>query len=289
VATPTVRKLQLGNELRRMREVAGVTPGEAAKVLDSAPGKISRLELGQSGATMGDLMLLLDLYGADAEQRQRLIDLSRDNRRRGRWSGHRAVIPEWFRAFVDLERDAEDIRMVETEVVPGLFQTEAYMRAVFSTGTAAVLLDGPVDVEAAIKTRLERQELLDRPDPATVSCVLSESCVRRMVGGTAVMAEQLGWLAELGARRRVRLQLLPFDGEVVDGTIAHRFTLLRIPAARPAQPFTFAYCEDLDDARYIDDDAVVRVYDAAWGSIQAAALGPADTQSRLRELAQHLT
>jgi transcriptional regulator with XRE-family HTH domain len=286
VATPTVRKLQLGNELRRLREEAGRTPAEAAHELDCAPSKITRIELGQSGMSLGDLKLLAQFYGADSEQAERLVELSRDNRKRGRWTGHRSVFPEWFRAFVDLERDAEDIRIVESEVVPGLLQTEAYMRVLYAAPSA----DGQAgDIEAAVRSRLERQEILDGDDPPMVSCVLSESCVRRMVGGPKVMAEQLWHLAELAGRQRVRLQLWPFDGEIATGTIAQRFILLRIPAVRAAQPFTFAYCEDLDDARYIDEEAAVRTYDVQWGALSAAALGPGETRSRLRELASQLT
>lgn len=285
MATPTVRKLQLGNELRRLREEAGRTPAEAAHELDCAPSKITRIELGQSGMSLGDLKLLAQFYGADSEQAERLVELSRDNRRRGRWSGHRSVFAEWFRTFVDLERDAEDIRIVGSEVVPGLLQTEAYMRVLYEAPSP---FGKPVDVESAVKARLERQELFDRADPPTVSCVLSESCVRRVVGGPQVMAEQLRYLAELAGRRRVRLQLWPFDGEIPTGTIAQQFYLLRIPAARADEPFTFVYCEDLDDARYIDDEAAVRVYDAQWGALQAAAMGPGETRSRLRELASQL-
>ncbi|WP_219416609.1 helix-turn-helix domain-containing protein [Pseudonocardia nigra] len=286
MATPTVRKLQLGNELRRLREAAGRTPAEAAHELGSAPAKISRLELGQSAVTVGDLKLLLEFYRADAEQVAWMVELSRDNRRRGRWSGDRATFPEWFRSYVDLERDAEDIRIVQTEVVPGLLQTEAYMRVLYA---AASPFEGPVDVDAAVRSRLERQEVLARSDAPTLSCVLSESCIRRMVGGPKVMSEQLRHMAELAARPRVQIQMWPFDGEIATAAFAQRFTLLRIPAARAEQPFTFAYCEDLDDARYIDDAPAVRVYEAEWGALQAAALGPAETRSRLRELARQLT
>jgi hypothetical protein len=268
-----------------LREEAGRTPAEAAHELDCAPSKITRIELGQSGMSLGDLKLLAQFYGADAEQAERLVELSRDNRKRGRWTGHRSVFPEWFRAFVDLERDAEDIRIVESEVVPGLLQTEAYMRVLYQAPSP---FGQPVDVESLVRSRLERQGLLDRTDPPMVSCVISESCVRRMVGGPQVMAEQLMHLAELAGRRRVRLQLWPFDGEIPSGSIAQRFYLLRIPAARAEQPFTFAYCEDLDSSRYIDDPQAVRAYDAQWGALQAAALGPADTRSRLQELASQL-
>jgi transcriptional regulator with XRE-family HTH domain len=282
VATPTVRKLQLGNELRRLRETAGRTPAEAARALDCVPAKVSRIELGQSGVSLGDLRLLLDFYGADAEQVDWLVELSRDNRKRNRWTGHRSVFPEWFRAFVDLERDAEDIRIVEHEVVPGLLQTEAYMRVLFD---ATSPFGAHADVEALVRSRMERQDVLDRVDGPTISIVISESCVRRMVGGPEVMSEQLDHLVKLASRRRVQLQLWPFDGEIVSALVPQAFVLLRIPAARAAQPFTFAYCEDLEDARYIDDEQAVRVYEAQWGAMQAAALGPADTRTRLKELA----
>lgn len=112
--------------------------------------------------------------------------------------------------------------------------------------------------------------------------------MRRMIGGPRVMTEQLRYLAELAGRRRVRLQMWPFDGEIPTGTIAQQFYLLRIPPARAAEPFTFVYCEDLDDARYIDEEASVRVYEAQWGALSAAALGPRETRSRLLELASQL-
>ncbi|MGH3614697.1 MAG: DUF5753 domain-containing protein [Pseudonocardia sp.] len=204
----------------------------------------------------------------------------------GAWAGHRAGLPEWFRVYVDLERDAEDIRQTEVEVVPGLLQTEAYMRALFGP---APPFGGPTDVEGAVRARLERQQVLDRDDPPTFSCILSESCVRRMVGDRTVMADQLEHLVEMADRPRVQIQLRPFDGEFTTGAIAHRFTMVRIPAPGSAPPLSFVYCEDFDDARYVDDTRIVRSYDALWGTLQAAALGPAETRSRLRKLARQLT
>lgn len=156
------------------------------------------------------------------------------------------------------------------------------MRTLFE---AAGPFGGPTDVDAAVRSRLERRSLFDRDNPPTVSCVLSESCVRRMVGGPEVMAAQLRHLADLGCRPRVQLQMWPFHGEIA-GVGVHQFTMLRIPAPRADSGFTFVYCEDLDDARYIDDPASVRAYDAVWGARQAAALGPAETRSRLLTLAQ---
>ena len=228
MATPTVRKLQLGNELRRLREAAGRTPAEAAKIIDCNVTKISRLETAQSGIALGDLKLLLEFYGDEPAHIDWMIALSRGNTERGRWVGHRAVVPEWFRVYVDLERDAEDIRLTEVEVVPGLLQTEAYARALFDPGLP---VGGPSDADGAVQSRLERQQVLDRDDPPMLSCILSESCVRRMVGSKRVMAEQLRHLVSMSNRPRVQIQLRPFDDEAPTGVIAQRFTMVRIPGS----------------------------------------------------------
>ncbi|WP_169747899.1 helix-turn-helix domain-containing protein [Pseudonocardia acaciae] len=282
MATPTVRKLQLGHELRRLREAARLTPADAARALACTTAKISRLESGENAISLGDLKLLLELYEDGPEHRTWMIELSRDNRRRRRWTGHWAAVPEWFRTFVDLERDAEDIRIVASEVIPGLLQTEAYMRALFETGSA---IGGPTDVESSIKTRLERQALLDKDDPPMLSIILSESCVRRMVGDRALMAEQLEHVATMAGRRRIQLQLHPFDGETT--VVLKRFIMIRVRTLG-GDALPFAYCEDPDDARYIDDPRALRIYESLWGALQAAALGPGETRSRLREMAGRL-
>jgi transcriptional regulator with XRE-family HTH domain len=282
MATPTVRRLQLGNELRRLRERAGHTPAQAAQVLHCNVTKISRLELGQSGIAIGDVKLLLESYGDDPEHIAWMMELARNNRERGRWSGYRAVLPEWFRAYVDLERDAEDIRLAQVELVHGLLQTENYIRVLHAD---RIVPGEPVDVDAAVKARLERQELLTREDGPTVSFVLSESCVRRVVGGREVMAEQLEHLVVMTEHPRVRIQLRPFDTVETVGFVA-AFSLLRVPSFGDEPPLVFVYCEDYDGARYIDDNATIRVYEDLWNSLQAAALGPRETARRLREIAR---
>jgi hypothetical protein len=285
VATPTVRKLQLGNELRRLREAAGRTPAEAAKIIDCNVTKISRLETAQSGIALGDLKLLLEFYGDEPGHIEWMIALSRGNTERGRWVEHRAIVPTWFRPYLDLERDAEEIRLTEVEVVPGLLQTKAYAQALIE---AKSLRADTADSDAVVLARIERQEILDRDDPPTVSAILSESCVRRMIGGPSVMAEQLRFLIELSERPRVQIQLRPFEDGPDVGALVHRFVIMRIPSPGGSPPLEFVYCEDLEDARYVDDPQVVRIYNAAWGAIQAAALSPTATRRMLAAMAQQM-
>jgi transcriptional regulator with XRE-family HTH domain len=282
MATPTVRRLQLGNELRRLRERAGHTPAQAAQVLHCNVTKISRLELGQSGIAIGDVKLLLESYGDDPEHIAWMMELARNNRERGRWSGYRAVVPDWFRVYLDLERDAVDVRITEVELVPGLLQTEDYIRGLFAEQIEPGM---PADVDSAVKMRQERQELLTRSGGPTFSFVLSESCVRRMFGGREVMAEQLEHIADLADNPNVRIQLRPFDTVETIG-IVDTFSILRIPSIRDEPPLTFVYCEDYDEARYIDDNSTVHRYEVLWGALQASALGPLETARRLRAMAR---
>ena len=280
MATPTVRRLQLGHELRRIREEVGHTAATAARVLGCNITKISRLELGQSGIAIGDLKMLLESYGTDPEHIAWMMDLARNNRERGRWSGYRSTVPEWFRMYLDLEQDAEDIRVTQTEVVHGLLQTEAYMRALYSgIGDAS----RPADVESAVQARKERQDIFSRPDGPTISIILSEASVRRVVGGNAVMAGQLDHLVDMVSHPRLRLQLHPF-GSGDPGGAGHSFSLLRVRSVGASPPLVFAYYELFVDAFYSDDHESVRRFEALWGQRQAAALSPRDTASTLARL-----
>ena len=284
MATPTVRRLQLGNELRRLRELAGHTPAAAAQLLGCNATKISRLELGHSGITLGDVKLLLESYGDDPEHIAWMMELARNNRERGRWSGYRSAIPDWFRVYVDLERDADSIRATRAELVPGLLQTEAYMRALLDGATGA-----PADIDAAVRNRTERQHVLAGDDGPRVSFVLSESCVRRVVGSREVMAEQLEHLVAMAAHPRVQIQLQPFDSIEARSGAGFSFSLLRVPAVGAASPLVFVYCEDFDDARYLDDHDTVSDYEALWSGAQAGAMGPRASADMLHAIAQEYT
>ncbi|MGQ0774691.1 MAG: helix-turn-helix domain-containing protein [Pseudonocardiales bacterium] len=283
--TPTVRRLVLSNELKRMRLEAGATPAQAAKHLGCRVSKISRIELAQNDLAAGDAKMLAEFYGDTTEHIEILLDLARGQRKRGRWDGYRAVYPEWFRLFVDLERHAATLQSVEVEVLPGLLQTDNYIRALHADAQPL----GPADnLENEVQARKERQAILTREDPPEVSFVLSESCLRRQVGSREVMAEQLDSLADMARLHNVQIQVLPFDARTFAGRIAYRFTLLRIPSPGIAAPLEFVYVESYDDARYLDAlDAVVN-YGTVWGRLQAAALGPVESLEIIREAAAQL-
>ncbi|MEU5850962.1 helix-turn-helix domain-containing protein [Saccharopolyspora shandongensis] len=280
MATPTVRRLQLGNELRHLRQKTGREQAEAAEALDCGIGKISRLELGQGGISKGDLKLLLEFYDVDPGEMQWMFELARTRSSRGRWSSYRSVFPEWFRMYVDLETDADDIRQVQGEIMPGILQTEAYIRAM---DTASARRESE-DIDANVAARQERQAILTRAKPVTASFILSESCLRRQVGAVEAMHEQLDHLSEIALQQNVNLQVLPFNVETPGGAMSFDFTMLRIPSDGIAADLEFVYVECLDDARYLDDKDAVSAYDKVWSQLQAAALSPKKSLNVIRSV-----
>ncbi|MDQ2884289.1 MAG: Scr1 family TA system antitoxin-like transcriptional regulator, partial [Actinomycetota bacterium] len=275
--TPTIQRRRLGNALKRARDHANKTQDEAAVVIDAAASKISRLELGQSGIKLTDLALLLDLYGVSGEQADWMRDLARAGRQRGRWSGYRTVIPDWFRAYVDLEADASEIRWYQPEVVPGILQTESYIRAMNATAHPRITDEA---VNRQVKVRLERQAVLDQP-VTTLSFILSESALRRNIGDASIMQAQLIHLAEAAERPNVELQVLPFDAQTF-GAAWFGFIILRFDHDATSD---VVYVETYTDGDYLDSHDEVQAYTALWNRLQAAAMGQVESRNLIIRLA----
>ncbi len=113
----------------------------------------------------------------------------------------------WFRKWAELEQAAISIRSYQPLLVPGLLQTEAYARAVLSTGG----LLPPAEVERIVAGRLDRQAILDAEAPPRPVAVIDEVVLRRVVGDRAVMAGQVAHLAALTEREHVQVRVIPAE------------------------------------------------------------------------------
>jgi hypothetical protein len=264
---------------------AGVTQLEAARMIETSPARIASLINGGSTIGVGDLVLLANKLGfTDEGYLDALRELRRDNHKRGYWTtGHNRAYAEDMRLLVDLEKDAERIRTVRVEVVPGLLQCEAYVRAQHADLAER---DG-VEREDWIKARLARQEILERPEPPTVEFVLSESCLRRVWGDAAVMREQIDYLIALSKRPNVLLQVMPFDLPVGRQTsIINPFTLIRVPSPGAAGPLEVAYVEGEGEIRYLDDKKALAAHEASWTRFSNTALRYDETRKFLARVAK---
>lgn len=281
--TPTWSQLVLGNELKQMRTDLGLTLDDAVSpMLDFTANKLSRLERGQSSVRASDVVLLLDRYEIGGPERDWAIETAKQCKQRGRWGGYRSTYLKHFRMAVDLETDASLIQQYQVELVPGLLQTEAYMRAL---ATHDLSEETDKFVENAMKAKLARQEVLTKADGPRAAFVLSESAIRRMTGGLEVMREQLNHLAKVAKYPNVAIQVLPFSADTHPGEAASPFTLFRIPSPGRAGPLEFVYLEDVHDGRYLDDEDSTSAYGRLWARLTGAALGPVESRKLLLQVA----
>jgi transcriptional regulator with XRE-family HTH domain len=282
--TRTFRKWLLGKEIEYMIEHAGVTQTEAANVIEVAQSKIANLVAGRGAISVGDLERLANALGfTDSGYQETLLELRRDNSRRGYWSFGfmKAYFPE-IRLRIGAEKSADRIRSVEIEVIPGLLQCESYVRALYA-GAPDV---GAVTNEDRVNARIARQDIFDKEDPPILQFVLSESCLRRVMGGASVMREQLDYIVKLTDRPNVMVQVLPFQPSFGRRTpIWDRFTLLRVQSPGAAGPLELAYVEGIIEVRYLDDKDALNAYDLAWSRLSSTALGFEESRSFIREVA----
>jgi transcriptional regulator with XRE-family HTH domain len=279
---PTVLRIMLGNQLRRLREAGGITPDQAGYEIRGSRSKISRIEHGRVGFKERDVEDLLTLYGVtDEELRASMLTLARQASTPGWWAKYNDVLPVWFEPYLGLEMAASLIRSFELQFVHGLFQTEGYARAVTILGYGPGAID---EIERRVSVRVRRQAVLASADPPRVWSVIDEAALRRPIGGRQVMRAQLEYLLETTALPHVTIQVVPFrrGGHAAAGG---SFTILRFAA--PDLP-DVVYLEQLTSALYLEDRRDVDHYMEVMNRLSAEAHTPVASIRFLREILKEL-
>jgi len=243
---PTVRRMLVGAQLRQFRTDLGLSRAEAAEAIRASEWKIHRLENGQVGFKERDLIDLLTFYGVtDPDRVEELLAMAADANSPGWWQRYGDVLPQWFRTYVDLEAAATLIRTYEGQFVPGLLQTDDYMRALVH---GAHLEETNEEVGRRVRLRMARQTLLTREQPPRLWAVVDEAALRRPVGGPEVMRAQLERLLEASKLPNVTLQVLGF-GVGAHPAMGSSFSILRFPDQELPD---VVYLEHLTNAVYLD-------------------------------------
>jgi hypothetical protein len=245
-ADPTALRIILGTQLRRLRESVGITPQTAGNAIRASHAKISRLELGRVGLKERDVVDLLRLYGVtDGEEQERWVALVRRANTPGWWQTYSDILPSWFETYLRLEQAARVIRTYQVQLVPGLLQSEPYVRAVTALADARGDAD---ELERRVHVRMTRQKLLAEPDSPTVWAVVEEAALRRLADTPSLLRSQVGHLLELSALPTVTVQVMPLRarGHPAAGG---PFTILRF--AEEDLP-DVVYLEQLTSSLYLD-------------------------------------
>ena len=266
-----VRRRRLAAELRRLREAGGLTCDEVAQRLDCSASKISRIETGRVAASPRDVRDLLAIYGVSDEQRDSLIQLAREARKKGWWQGYDDGVQPHLATYLGMESEASEIRQYSVARIPILLQAEAYARAVVTAGRAGTgRYPGPED--RVVEMMLERQRLAEA-NPPRIWVVMDEAALRRKVGGREVMRVQIEHLIELGSQKTTFLQIIPFTSGAYPA-LDLPFVILGFPDQADPDVAAIGYPTGV---LWIEDMADVDRYNVLFRYLQAAALPLADS------------
>ncbi|MEV5507886.1 helix-turn-helix domain-containing protein [Streptomyces orinoci] len=278
---PTVRKRQLGAELRRLRESAGKKIEDVAEHLECSMSKISRVETGQAPIKARDVRELLAWFGVeDPLQVEAVMQIHKDAQQQGWWAHYEEVLPSGMATYAGLESDAVALRAYEPIFVHGLLQTEDYARAVI----AAVRPGEPEEVERLVRFRVQRQDLLSRrPDPLELWVVVEEAALRRPVGGKEVMAAQIKHLIHAAALPNVTIQVMP-TAKGAHAAMAGTFALMEFGTKAP----TIVYVDSIAGNVYLEKERDVRKFIQTFDLVRAAGPDPQDTPAILENIAREM-
>ncbi|MEU0008989.1 helix-turn-helix transcriptional regulator [Streptomyces sp. NPDC006314] len=275
---PTVRRRRLGQELRRLRELKGMTAEEVAERLLVSQSKISRLENGRRSISQRDVR---DLCGVYEVEDQRIVDslmeMARDSRQQGWWHTF-GDIP--YSVYIGLETDAESLRVYEPQLVTGLLQTRAYAEALVQ---GALPETSTAEIEKRVQVRMRRQERITAENnPLRLWVVLDEAALRRVVGSKLVMREQLEHLIEMSHLPHVTVQVLPFEVGAHPG-LNGQYAILEFTDAADS---SVVYLEGVTSDLYLEKAQDVQKYAVMYEHLRAQSLNVEQSRQFIAERAK---
>jgi transcriptional regulator with XRE-family HTH domain len=284
----TVPRRQLGRYLRELRSRERLTVKAAAEKLEWSEAKMWRIETGQTSLRSLDVEAMCRIYGAPVDLTEALMGLAKETKARGWWHAYGDVIPEGFDVYIGLEEAASQLAWYESELVPGLLQTEDYARTLIEADNPGFDAE---EISRRVHVRMARQPLVHRATaPLQLSVVLNEGILRRPVGGPTVMSVQLARLAEVSERPNVSVRVVPFSAGLHGGMLSGPFVILRFPLngdGRESEPAT-VYVDGFTGALYLDKPNEVDRYAQAFDSVWAMALNESQSRTLIRQAAKEL-
>lgn len=256
LSNPPVRLRRLARELRSARATLGQSIDQVARRLGWYDSKLSRIENAKNYPSLSDVRVLLDLYGIDGAKRARLLEMTRNAKQRNWWAEYEGVMPTTYAA---LEDEADLIRTWEPLIVPGLLQTPAYARSLFS----CIRPDPAADVvEQKVRGRLSRQLVLTRPFPPAVLAVLGEPVFEVMASD--VRRAQV--LALANPPQSVTIRIVPTERMMKVGPVGS-FSVLSSAGVPDV-----AYAETLAGDTFMEDENTVAMFSQTFESILECSL-----------------
>jgi len=280
---PLVYKIMCGRKLEAARERAQLSQDEVAEHLDWSQSKVANGETAVSAVNRRDLELLLALYGVDGSARGEYFELA--DRARKQLPRRKGTLRSKFegvmRQVVDMEFSAATTWRHNSMMVPGLLQTEEYMRYLFRAHRPSPTAD---QIDQWVEMRLGRQAVLDNTDQQ-FWFVIHEAAMRSLEnieGDNSVLAGQARVLMEAIDRPNVEVQIAPFRHGYYPGQ-SESYAVFGF-GTEPDVRVT--YVEKYDGGDLLHDAKNLTRFTTLWEHQRVHALGPEQTRPFLRELSQ---
>ncbi|MGW0463999.1 helix-turn-helix domain-containing protein [Streptomyces sp. NPDC003027] len=254
-----------GEELKRRREAAGLTQEQLSEQTIISRTHLAHMEAGRRRPDVSDARRLDQVLVTGGFFERFLPTLD------GK------AVAEHFAEALEFEGQATVIREYAPKLVPGILQTEAYAREVLTSGSSP---KSDEERDRLLVTRLERARILDDFDSPVVWILLDEAVLRRPVGGSEVMCEQLRHIVRLGESRRIRVHVLPFA--VGYHAMLEGFVSLMWFEDQPP----IAYVEGLKSGRVWEALPVVRECQVAYDHALGDALSHRESLALIRSVAE---
>ncbi|WP_018684388.1 helix-turn-helix domain-containing protein [Actinokineospora enzanensis] len=270
----TVRRRELGLELREVRDKFGISMCELARRLGWEASKLSRIENGKLPCSEVEAAIILAYCKVTGRRLDEILRLCAGDAD-GTWVRENGCLPDQLRTLILHETIAETIYEVELNRVPGLLQTEDYARAVI-TGPGLVPFSL---IEGRVQARMERQTLIRRENPPRVIFYIHEQALHLPVADDKAMHEQMLQLLFLGARPGCDIRIIPRSAGA-HAALDCPFRLMQYSDAQPVVSL-----ETQNRTLFLESATDIATYRLILGRLADAALSREQSRSVLADIA----
>lgn len=249
-----------------------------ARAIGWSATKISRAESGRESIPPHEVEKLIDYYGVTSPLRGQLLSLAEDATQRGWWADYADVLSPEYLEFIGLEAEAISVAHWQSDVIPGLLQTEEYARQM-SVGYQNVMPTPPRVIAKHVEVRMRRQQRLTEESPLRLTAVMDEAVLLRRIGDSAVMRTQLEHLARMAELVNVEVRILPLNRTVP--LVASSFTMLSFGSRTWTGANTLGdvvNIESLKSELYVDGETELHLYRIFLDALLREALPPEQSQ-----------
>ncbi|WP_332874978.1 DUF5753 domain-containing protein [Streptomyces geranii] len=263
-----------------MRTSAGIKTEHAARLLNVPRTNVPNMESGRSGLSPDRVRTLAANYSCTDEEFVEALAVMAAEREKGWWEEYRGQLPDGFLDIAEMEWHSARLRITVSVHLPGLLQTEDHARAVFKA-VIPPLLTSAADTRLA--HRVDRQQVLDRPEPPALDVILHEAALRMEFGGSSVAKRQLEHLLHASEREAVTIRVIPFKAGGFPGAGQS------VVYAESSVPrLDTVELDSTHGPEFIDTEAQLGKYRAHFDAAEAVALAPAPSRDFIRALANGL-